>query len=392
MGNDRRVGIIGVGCSKFGIRDELTVQELAFEAVKEAIQDAGIAREDIELSVAGTAGTRSYELMPAVPINEYCGFAGKGPIRVEAACATGSAAVYTAYASVKAGIADIAIAIGFEKMNEVDTPTSLAVGGRSGSYLWEFHQYGTTFPGYYAMHASAHMARYGTTDKQLALVAVKNHRNAAKNPKAQFQKEISLEKAMSSRYVAYPLRLFDCSAITDGSSAAVIASEEKIKELGLKDKAVWIEGVGYSSDTANMPKRADYAGLKATVEASRMAYQMAGIEDPVKDLDVVALHDCFTIAEIMAYEDLGFCKKGEGGKFIENGDSDFGGRIPVNTFGGLKAKGHPLGATGVAMFYEIVKQLREEAKDLQVDLKTYRGLTHNIGGTGHFGWVFVLGV
>ncbi len=392
MGNDRRVGIIGVGCSKFGIRDELTVQELAFEAVKEAIQDAGIAREDIELSVAGTAGTRSYELMPAVPINEYCGFAGKGPIRVEAACATGSAAVYTAYASVKAGIADIAIAIGFEKMNEVDTPTSLAVGGRSGSYLWEFHQYGTTFPGYYAMHASAHMARYGTTDKQLALVAVKNHRNAAKNPKAQFQKEISLEKAMSSRYVAYPLRLFDCSAITDGSSAAVIASEEKIKELGLKDKAVWIEGVGYSSDTANMPKRTDYAGLKATVEASRMAYKMAGIEDPVKDLDVVALHDCFTIAEIMAYEDLGFCKKGEGGKFIENGDSDFGGKIPVNTFGGLKAKGHPLGATGVAMFYEIVKQLREEAKDLQVDLKTYRGLTHNIGGTGHFGWVFVLGV
>ncbi len=392
MGNDRRVGIIGVGCSKFGIRDELTVQELAFEAVKEAIQDAGITREDIELSVAGTAGTRSYELMPAVPINEYCGFAGKGPIRVEAACATGSAAVYTAYTSVKAGIADIAIAIGFEKMNEVDTPTSLAVGGRSGSYLWEFHQYGTTFPGYYAMHASAHMARYGTTDKQLALVAVKNHRNAAKNPKAQFQKEISLEKAMSSRYVAYPLRLFDCSAITDGSSAAVIASEEKIKELGLKDKAVWIEGVGYSSDTANMPKRIDYAGLKATVEASRMAYQMAGIEDPVKDLDVVALHDCFTIAEIMAYEDLGFCKKGEGGKFIENGDSDFGGKIPVNTFGGLKAKGHPLGATGVAMFYEIVKQLREEAKDLQVDLKTYKGLTHNIGGTGHFGWVFVLGV
>jgi len=392
MGNDRRVGIIGVGCSKFGIRDELTVQELAFEAVKEAIQDAGITREDIKLSVAGTAGTRSYELMPAVPINEYCGFAGKGPIRVEAACATGSAAVYTAYASVKAGIADIAIAIGFEKMNEVDTPTSLAVGGRSGSYLWEFHQYGTTFPGYYAMHASAHMARYGTTDKQLALVAVKNHRNAAKNPKAQFQKEISLEKAMSSRYVAYPLRLFDCSAITDGSSAAVIASEEKIKELGLKDRAVWIEGVGYSSDTANMPKRTDYAGLKATVEASRMAYKMAGIDDPVKDLDVVALHDCFTIAEIMAYEDLGFCRKGEGGKFIENGESDFGGKIPVNTFGGLKAKGHPLGATGVAMFYEIVKQLREEAKDLQVDLKTYRGLTHNIGGTGHFGWVFVLGV
>ncbi len=387
-----RVGIIGVGCSKFGVRDDVTLQELAFEAVKEAVEDAGISKEDIEMSVVGTAGTRSYELMPAVPINEYCGFAGRGPIRVEAACATGSAAVYTAYTTIKSGIADMVIAIGIEKMNEVDTPTSLAVGGRSGSYLWEFHQYGTTFPGYYAMHASAHMARYGTTEKQLALVAVKNHRNAAKNPKAQFQKEITLEKALSSRYVAYPLRLFDCSAITDGSAAAILASEEKIKELGLKDKAVWIEGVGYSSDTANLTKRVDYVGLKATVEASRMAYKMAKIDDPVKQLDVAALHDCFTIAEIMAYEDLGFCKKGEGGKFIENGDSDFGGKIPVNTFGGLKAKGHPLGATGVGMVYEIVKQLREEAGELQVDLKNYKGLTHNIGGTGHFGWVFILGV
>ncbi len=387
-----RVGIVGVGCSKFGVRDDVTLQELAFEAVKEAVEDAGISKEDIEMSVVGTAGTRSYELMPAVPINEYCGFAGKGPIRVEAACATGSAAVYTAYTTIKSGIADVVIAIGIEKMNEVDTPTSLAVGGRSGSYLWEFHQYGTTFPGYYAMHASAHMARYGTTEKQLAMVAVKNHRNAAKNPKAQFQKEITLEKALSSRYVAYPLRLFDCSAITDGSAAAILMSEEKIKEFGLKDQAVWIEGVGYSSDTANLTKRIDYVGLKATVEASRMAYKMAKIDDPVKQLDVAALHDCFTIAEIMAYEDLGFCKKGEGGKFVENGDSDFGGKIPVNTFGGLKAKGHPLGATGIGMVYEIVKQLRGEAGELQVDLKNYKGLTHNIGGTGHFGWVFILGV
>lgn len=386
-----KVGIIGAGCSRFGVRDDVTLQELAFEAVKEALDDAGLSRKDIQMSVVGTAGTRSYELMPAVPINEYCGFSGKGPIRVEAACATGSAAVYTAYSSIKSGIADIAIAIGVEKMNEVDTPTSLAVGGRSGSYLWEFHQYGTTFPGYYAMLASAHMARYGTTEEQMALVAVKNHRNASKNEKAMFRKEITLEKAVSSRYVAYPLKLFDCSAITDGSSAVVLASEEKIKELGI-DNAVWIEGVGYSSDTANMTKRMDYTGLKATVEASKMAYRMAGIEDPVKDLDVAAVHDCFTIAEIMAYEDLGFCKKGEGGKFVENGESDFGGKIPVNTFGGLKAKGHPLGATGVAMVYEIVKQLRGEAGDLQVELKNHRGLTHNIGGTGHFGWVFILGV
>ncbi|AIY89844.1 thiolase domain-containing protein [Geoglobus acetivorans] len=391
MSAGRRVGIIGAGCSKFGIRDDVTLQELAFEAVSEALNDASLTKDDIEMSVVGIAGTRSYELMPAVPVNEYCGFAGKGPVRVEAACATGSAAVYTAYSSIASGMVDVAIAVGVEKMSEVDTPTSLAVGGRSGSYLWEFHQYGTTFPGYYAMHASAHMAEYGTTEEQMALVAVKNHRNAVHNEKAMFRKEISLEKALSSRYVAYPLRLFDCSAITDGSSAVVLASEEKIRELGI-DNAVWIEGVGFSSDTANMTRRDGYTTLRATMRAGEMAYRMAGIDDPVRQLDVAAVHDCFTIAEIMAYEDLRFCRKGEGGRFVESGDSDFGGKLPVNTFGGLKAKGHPLGATGVAMFYEIVKQLRGEAGKLQVDLKNYRGLTHNIGGTGHFGWVFVLGV
>jgi acetyl-CoA C-acetyltransferase len=240
------------------------------------------------------------------------------------------------------------------------------------------------------MHASAHMKKYGTTPEQLAMVAVKNHRNASKNPKAHFPKEITLEKAVSSRYVAYPLKLFDCCPISDGASAAILASDKKIKELGLE--AVYVDGIGFSSDSANLTRREDYAGLKATAESAKMAYRKANIENPVKSLDVACLHDCFTIAEIMAYEDLGFCKKGEGGKFVEEGRSDFGGDLPVNTFGGLKAKGHPLGATGLAMIYEVVKQLREEAGELQVDLENYKALIHNIGGTGHFGWVFILGV
>jgi acetyl-CoA C-acetyltransferase len=383
-----KVGVVGVGCSRFGRRDDVTIQELAFEAVKEALNDAEMTYNDVDLSVVGCVGTRNYELMPAVPINEYCGFVGKGPLRVEAACATGSAAVYAAYSSIKAGMADVAIAIGVEKMTEVETATSLAIGGRAGNYLWEFHQYGTTFPAYYAMHASAHMAKYGTTEKQLALVAVKAHKNASRNPKAHFQKEIDVEKVLNSRVVTHPLKLFDCSPISDGASAAILASEEKIKDLGI-DNAVWIEGIGYSSDTSNMTLRESFVGLKASQEAARMAYRMAKIDDPVRHLDVATVHDCFTIAEIMAYEDLGFCKKGDGGKFIESGDSDFGGKIPVNTFGGLKAKGHPLAATGVAMVYEVVKQLREEAGSLQVDLKNYAALTHNVGGTGHFAWVLV---
>lgn len=206
-----KVGVIGVGCSKFGRRDDVTLQELAYEAVMEALRDAGLTQSDIELSVVGCVGTRSYELMPAVPVNDYCGFAGKGPVRVEAACATGSAAVYTAYTSIVSGMADIAIAIGVEKMAEVETAVSLAVGGRAGNYLWEFHQYGTTFPAYYAMHASAHMAKYGTTEEQMALVAVKAHRNAVKNQKAHFQKEISVEDVLNSRVITYPLKLYDCS-------------------------------------------------------------------------------------------------------------------------------------------------------------------------------------
>ncbi|MCS7144170.1 MAG: thiolase domain-containing protein [Archaeoglobaceae archaeon] len=383
-----KVGVVGVGCSKFGQRD-LTIQELAFEAVSEALNDANLSQEEIDLSVVGCVGTRGYELMPAVVVNEYCGFTGKGPIRVEAACATGSAAVYSAYSSIKAGIADIAIAIGVEKMTEVDTATSAAIGGRAGNYLWEFHFFGTTFPAYYAMHATAHMAKYGTTEKQMALTAVKAHRNAAKNPKAHFQKEITVEDVLKSRMVTYPLKLYDCSPIGDGASAAILASEKAIKEHGFDP--VWFESVGYSSDTSNITMREGYVGLKATRMASEMAYKGAKITNPLNSFDLATVHDCFTIAEIMAYEDLGFCKKGEGGKFIENGESDFGGKIPVNTFGGLKAKGHPLAATGVAMVYEVVKQLREEAGNLQVDLKHYRALTHNVGGTGHFAWVFILG-
>ncbi|MCS7121784.1 MAG: thiolase domain-containing protein [Archaeoglobaceae archaeon] len=379
-----RVGVVGVGCTKFGKRD-ITLQELAFEAVSEALKDANLTQDQVDLSVVGCVGTRSYELMPAVPVNEYCGFSGKGPIRVEAACATGSAAVYTAYTSIVSGVVDVAVAIGVEKMTEVETSVSLAVGGRAGNYLWEFHQYGTTFPAYYAMHATAHMARYKTTEKQMALCAVKAHRNAKNNPKAHFQREISVEDVLSSRYICYPLKLYDCSPISDGAAAVVLASEKVVKELNLD--AIWIDGIGFSSDTSNMTKRDGFVGLKATVDAAKMAYKMAKINP--SDLDLACVHDCFTIAEIMAYEDLGFCKKGEGGRFIEEGESDFGGKIPVNTFGGLKAKGHPLAATGIAMVYEVVKQLREEAEKLQVDLKNYKALTHNVGGTGHFCWIFI---
>jgi len=383
----RRVAIIGVGNSKFGRRDDALIQEIAFEAFREALEDAGITQKDIDLSVVGCVGTRVYEALPAVPVNEYLGLIGKGPIRVEAACATGSAAIFSAYNAIASGCVDTAIAIGVEKMLEVDTPTSTAMGGRGGSYLWEFHMFGTSFAGYYALFATAHMAKFGTTEEDLALVAVKNHKYGAMNPKAHFQREIKVEDALKSRIIAYPLKLYDCCPISDGAAAVILASEDKVREFRVEDP-VWIEAIGFGSDTSNLTRRTDYVGLPAAVQAAQMAYKRARIEP--KDVDVAEVHDCFTIAEIMAYEDLGFCKKGEGAKMIREGETYIGGRIPVNIDGGLKAKGHPLAATGCSMMYELTRQLRGEGGRRQAPLKHNIALAHNIGGHGFYAYVTIL--
>jgi acetyl-CoA C-acetyltransferase len=386
----RRVAVVGVGHSRFGRRDDALLEEIAFEAFKEAVEDTDnrVSQKDIDLVVVGSTGTRHYEGYPALPVAEYLGLAGKPLIRVEAACATGSAAVFTAYNAIASGLADTAIAIGVEKMTEVDTPTSTAVGGRGASYLWEFHMFGTSFAAYYALFATAHMARFGTTEEDLALVAVKNHRYGAMNPKAHFQREITVEEALKSRVIAWPLKLYDCCPISDGAAAVILASEDKVRELGIEDP-VWIEGVGVSSDTSTLCTRPDYVGLQAAVRAAQMAYKQAKVEP--KDIELAEVHDCFTIAEIMAYEDLGFCRKGEGARMIREGETHIGGRTPVNVDGGLKAKGHPLGATGCSMVYEITKQLRHEVKpsSRQVPFKKYTALTHNVGGHGWYAYVMI---
>jgi Acetyl-CoA acetyltransferase len=383
----RRVAVVGAGMSAFGVRNDATIQELVWEAVREALDDSGLEQKDIELSVVGTVNTRGYELMPAVVVNEYSGLTGRGPVRVEAACATGSAALWTAYSAVASGQVDVAIAIGVEKMNEVDTATSLAVGGRAGNYLWEFHMYGTTFPAYYAFYATAHMQKFGTTEEQMAMVAVKNHRYASRNPKAHFQFEVTLEEVLKSRPIAWPLKLLDCSPISDGAAAAVLASEDVARKI--TDTPVWIEAIGYSSDTSNFTRRPHYLGLEATRKAAEMAYRRSGVEP--RQVEVAEVHDCFTIAEIVAYEDLGWVEKGKGGIFIAEGQSELGGKVSVNLSGGLKAKGHPLGATGLAQIYELVKQLREEReRGRQAPLRNYTALGHNVGGTGHYAYVTIL--
>ncbi len=383
------MAVIGVGHSKFGVHKDLNLSELTFRAVTPALNDAGISQEDIDFVSFASVGGMFEEALPAVVAAEYCGLTGAGLVRCEAACSSGSAALFIAYQNVASGFNDVSMAIGVEKMTEVDTPTMMDLLGRAGSYVWEFHNFGITFPAYYAMYASAHMAEYGTTEEDMALVSVKNHRYGALNPNARFQKETTVDEVLSSYLVSWPLKLFDCSPICDGSAAVILASEEKARQLGVEDP-VWVSGLGYSSDSANMSKRPDFLGLRASVQASKRAYDMAGIGP--KDIDLATVHDCFTIAEIMAYEDLGFCKKGEGAKLVREGVTEIGGKIPVNVDGGLKAKGHPIGATGCSMIYELTRQLRGEAekRQRQVPLENYVALAHNVGGTGHYCYVTVL--
>jgi acetyl-CoA C-acetyltransferase len=387
----RKVAVIGVGNSKFGNRSDVNIAELAFESVKPAFEEAGIVAKDVEFVAAGSVGAGAWyeELLPAVVSAEYCGLTGTGLVRCEAACASGSAAFQTAYSAIASGQAEITMALGIEKMREIDTATSMEWIGRAGYYLWEFHNFGVTFPAYYALYANAHMAKYGTTEEDLALVAVKNHKYGSMNPKAHLQNKIKIDDVLSSMVIASPLKLFDCCPVTDGSAAVILASEEKVKELKI-DTPIWVAGIGYASGTANLSKRKDYVGLEASVLAAKRAYKIAGVM-PDK-LDFAEVHDCFTIAEILAYEDLGFCGKGEGAKLIHEGQTEIGGKIPVNMDGGLKAKGHPIGTTGCSMIYELTKQLREEAveKSRQVPLKNYIGLAHNVGGTGHYCYVTIL--
>lgn len=396
----RNVAIVGVGQSKFGNRYDVRIDELAWEAASEALKDANASAKDMEFLVVGCTGGWSAESLPAVLCSEYCGTLPKGSMRVEAACATSSAAVATAYNFVASGYVDVALALGVEKMYESPTPVQIEFIGRAGNYFWEFENFGMTFPGYYALHATGYMWKHGLREEDLAEIAVKSHHYASMNPKAQLRTPITVDTVMRSRYIAWPLKLFDCCPLTDGSAAVVLASENIAKKM--TDTPVWISGVGISTGTANLSKRdmfsnLEYSGLESAVEAAKQAYKRPGIDynNAAKYFDVACVHDCFTIAELMAYEDLGFCGRGEGLKLVREKQTYNGGLIPVNIDGGLKAKGHPVGATGCSMMYGLTKQLRQEYghyanPQAQATIKKGRALAHNIGGTGHYAYVTIL--
>jgi len=379
-----KVGIVGVGHTKFGKRTDATIRELAHEAVKPALEDAGINRGDIDASVIGVAADEfAAQLSSGVLIHDYVGMEDKSTFRVEAACATGSAAVRAGWALIKSGLAEVVLVVGAETMTHVGTPRATELMARAQDTRWEY-PFGLTFPSSYALMATTHMHKFGTTREQLSKVSVKNHTYGAMNPYAHLQKSITLEEATKSIMICYPLNLYDCCLISDGAAAIILATEEKARKI--TDTPIWLTGLGAASDTMMISERESLTELKATRVAAEKAYKMAGITPD--DVDVAVVHDCFTIAEIMAYEDLGFCQKGEGGKFIEEKQSYIGGKVPINTDGGLKSKGHPLGATGVSMTVEITKQLRGEAGKRQVSGAEI-GLSHNIGETGQYCFVHV---
>lgn len=378
-----KVAVVGIGHGKFGRRDDATVQELGFEAFRAALQDADLTINDIDASVIGSVP--EYHKQRSLPgvIAEYIGMNPKPTFLTEAACASSSAAMRTAWANIKAGLHEVVAVVGVQKMLELSTPELLALMGRVGDVQWE-SGFGTTFPGYYALYARRHMHEFGTKKEHLSMVAVKNHLYGSKNPNAMFQKEVPLEKAMGARMVASPLNLFDCCANADGAAVLILANEERARKIS--DTPVWIDGIGSASAPMSVLRRENLVSIPSAVEASRDVYKQTGLGP--NDIDVADVHDCFTIAEILAYEDLGFCDRGQGGKFIEDKQTYVGGKIPVNVDGGLKAKGHPVGATGTSMAVEMVKQLRGQAGERQVDGAEI-GLTHNVGGIGQYCFVSI---
>lgn len=376
----RDVAVIGVGLTKFGELWDRSFRQLVAEAGSKAILDAGIEGKDIDAMYVGSmsAGRFIGQEHVGALVADVSGFAYAHipATRVEGACASGGLAVRQGYLSIASGINDVVIVGGIEKMNDVGGSSATETLATAADQEWEAF-FGATFPGIYAMIATRHMHEYGTTREQLAQVAVKNHANGVFNPYAQYQKAISLEAVLKATTVAYPLGLMDCSPVSDGSASIVLCAAEKAKKY--TNKAVKIIASGQASDTLALHARRDICTLDATVYAAKTAYKQAGITP--KDVSFAEVHDCFTIAEICAIEDLGFVKKGDGGKAVENNITTLKGSLPVNTSGGLKAKGHPVGATGVAQIVEVTMQLRGDAGKRQVNNAKF-GLAHNVGGSG----------
>jgi len=384
----REVAVIGVGLVSFGEMWSKSLRQLWAEAALNALEDAGVEKPELITVGCMSSGLFTGQEHLASLLADELGQPGVPGMRVESACASGGLALRAGFAEVASGLTDVALVTGVEKMTDVDGADATYALGTAADQEWEgFH--GITFPGLYAMLATIHMDLYGTTSEQLAAVAVKNHANGLLNQHAQYHLKLSIDDVLGSTMVADPLHLFDCSPITDGAAALVLTTLDRARELAGDRPIVKITGSGMATDTISLANRDDLSELRAVRLAGERAYSMANRRPD--EIHLAEVHDCFTIAEIMATEALGFFDRGYGGSAVEKGLTSLQGKIPVNPSGGLKSKGHPVGATGVAQVVEVVTQLRGEAEQRQVEGARI-GLAQNMGGSGGSSVVHILEV
>jgi acetyl-CoA acetyltransferase len=388
IGVRHRAAIVGAGHTRFGAVPEgpRALLRTAARAALESV-DRGVDRSTIGRGYLATLGFGGWQIGNASAIlAEELAVPGLPTVRVENACASGGSAVQEAVRDVSSGANELAIVAGLEKMTDVSSARRRYWLGVSGDTEWE-RQAGLTFAGVYGLIASQYLDRYRVPVEALAEVAVKNHANGALNPNAHFQKPITREQALASPKVADPLGLFDCCPVSDGASAVLVASAEAARRF--TDTPVYVDGLGSASDYLAVQERPDLLGFAASRHASQEAFRLAGCRPA--DVDLLEAHDCFTIAELLALEDLGFADRGKAGELTLSGATRRDGRPAVNPDGGLKAKGHPIGATGVSQVYEIFQQLRGAAGPRQVP-HAQRAVAHNVGGAGATATVTILAV
>ncbi|MDH4156739.1 MAG: thiolase domain-containing protein [candidate division Zixibacteria bacterium] len=384
----REVCIVGVGMSQWGEVWRMSLRDLHTQAALRAIAAAGVDHLDSLYVGCMTGGLFVGQEHLASLLTDYMGMAGLPAVRVESACASGGMAVRQAFIDVGSGTSDIVMASGVEKMTDCSGGDATYALATAADQEYEVFN-GATFPGLYAMMATAHMAKYGTTREMLSAVAVKNHHNGSMNPDAQYPFKVSAEQVAKSVMVADPLHILDCSPITDGAAAVIVTTVDIAKKLG--KPYVKIIGSGAGTDTIQLAQRDDMTTIKAATIAADRAFKMAG--KTIADVNLVEVHDCFTIAEIVVAESIGRYKPGKAGPAILAGETALDGKFPMNTSGGLKSKGHPVGATGVAQVIEIYKQLTGQAENgRQVAGSPKVGMTQNMGGSGGSSVVHIMEV
>ena len=384
----RDVCVIGVGLSRWGEVWRQSLRQLFVDAAMNAIESSGVDHLDSLYVGCMSSGMFVQQEHISALCADYLGMAGVPATRVESACASGGISFRQAFLEVGSGVSDIVMAAGVEKMTDVDGDgATAALAGAADQEYEVFH--GATFPGLYAMMAHAHMAKYGTTSEMLAAVAVKNHHNGSMNPVAQYPFEITVEGVLNSVMVADPLHILDCSPITDGAAAVIVTSEEVAKKLG--KPYIKVLGSGLATDSLALAQRADLTKIQAATIAADRAFKMAGKK--LSDIQFAEVHDCFTIAELIILESIGLYEPGKAGPATQAGETALDGKFPINSSGGLKCKGHPVGATGVAQVVEVYKQLTGQAEGgRQIPGSPKIGMAHNMGGSGASSVVHIMEV